>query len=77
MGDLPERSRRLLARLVREYIEHGEPVSSLWLADKTGMGLSSATVRSILSQLETDGYAAFATVSAGQSRADLDVKPLG
>ena len=69
-GDLPERSRRLLARLVREYIEHGEAVSSRWLADKAGMGLSSATVRSILSQLETEGYLHQPHTSAGRVPTD-------
>ncbi len=31
--DLTDRQRRILARLVTEYIEQGEPVSSAWLAE--------------------------------------------
>ncbi len=30
--ELPERDRRILGVLVQAYIDHGEPVSSLWLA---------------------------------------------
>ena len=47
-ADVPERYQRLLATLVRAYIERGEPVSSLWLARESGLDVSSATVRSVL-----------------------------
>ena len=53
---IPDRSKRILATLVQQYIEQGEPVSSLWLAQHGGFGLSSATVRSILTSLEDLGY---------------------
>mgnify|MGYP003704437049 CR=1 FL=1 len=45
--DLSERSRRLLATLVREYIETGEPVSSQVLVRASGLGVSSATIRNV------------------------------
>ena len=35
--DLTDRQRRILARLVAEFIEQGEPVSSLWLAERSGL----------------------------------------
>ena len=54
--EVSERSRRLLATLVRAYIETGEPVSSQLLARQSGLGLSSATVRNMLAQLEDGGY---------------------
>ena len=50
-----ERQRRILARLVAEYIEQGEPVSSAWLAEHSDLGLSPATVRNILARLEEQG----------------------
>src|SRR5919106_1492101 len=50
--DLSARARRLLATLVREYIETGEPVSSQVLAHESGLGVSSATVRSVLQRIE-------------------------
>ena len=53
---LSERSSRILAALIRQYIDRGEPVSSLWLAQHGGVGLSSATVRNIMVELEQSGY---------------------
>ncbi len=69
--ELPDRSRRILALLVREYIERGEPVSSLWLASNSGLGLSSATVRNVLAQLEEEGFVRQPHTSAGRVPTDL------
>jgi heat-inducible transcriptional repressor len=69
--ELPERSRRLLATLVREYIDSGEPVSSQVIARRSGLGLSSATVRSALAQLEEHGYVHQPHTSAGRVPTDL------
>src|SRR3954453_22552859 len=68
--DLSDRSRRLLATLVREYIESGEPVSSQVLARESGLGVSSATVRNILGQLEEAGYVHQPHTSAGRVPTD-------
>ncbi len=48
---LSDRQRRILAQLVAEYIEQGEPVSSAWLAEHSTVGVSSATVRNLLARL--------------------------
>ena len=68
--ELPERSRRLLATLVREYIGTGEPVASQVLARESGLGLSSATVRYVLAQLEEAGYVHQPHTSAGRVPTD-------
>ena len=68
--ELSERSRRLLATLVREYIETGEPVASQVLARKSGIGVSSATVRNILALLEEGGYVHQPHTSAGRVPTD-------
>src|SRR6187431_2783142 len=65
-----ERSRRVLAALVREYITTGEPVPSSRLASAAGLGVSSATVRSILAQLEEDGFLHQPHTSAGRVPTD-------
>jgi heat-inducible transcriptional repressor len=65
-----ERQRRILARLVAEYIEQGEPVSSGWLAEHSSLGLSSATVRSILARLEEKGLVHQPHTSAGRVPTD-------
>jgi heat-inducible transcriptional repressor len=68
--DLNDRQRRILARLVSEYIEQGEPVSSSWLAGHSGLGLSSATVRNLLARLEEQGLVRQPHTSAGRIPTD-------
>src|SRR5918994_950762 len=68
--ELSDRPTRLLATLVREYIESGEPVPSQMLAHKTGLGVSSATVRNVLAQLEELGYVHQPHTSAGRVPTD-------
>ena len=68
--ELSSRSRRLLATLVREYIETGEPVSSQVLARESGLGVSSATVRNVVAQLEEAGYVHQPHTSAGRVPTD-------
>jgi heat-inducible transcriptional repressor len=65
-----ERSGRVLAALVREYIASGEPVPSSLLAGDPGLGVSSATVRSILARLEADGFVQQPHTSAGRIPTD-------
>jgi heat-inducible transcriptional repressor len=59
-----------LAALVREYIASGEPVASSLLVTAAGLGVSSATVRSILSRLEEEGYVQQPHTSAGRIPTD-------
>ncbi len=68
--ELPERDRRILGVLVQAYIEGGEPVSSLWLANR-GFGVSSATLRNVLARLEEQGFVRQPHTSAGRVPTDL------
>ena len=68
---LSERTRRVLAALIREYIETGDPVSSGTLTESAGLGVSSATIRNILAQLEEMGYVMQPHTSAGRVPTDL------
>jgi heat-inducible transcriptional repressor len=70
-SELNDRDRRILAALVREYIDHGEAVSSLWLASLGRFGVSSATLRNILAHLEDLGYVRQPHTSAGRVPTDL------
>jgi len=67
---LSNRSRRLLDALVNAYIDTGEPVASQLLARDSGLGVSSATVRNILAQLEDAGYVSQPHTSAGRVPTD-------
>src|SRR5258706_14923347 len=66
----PERPRRLLGALVREYISTGEPGPSCVLVSAAGVGVSSATVRNILARLEDEGYVQQPHTSAGRVPTD-------
>jgi heat-inducible transcriptional repressor len=68
--DPTDRQRRILARLVDEYIEQGAPVSSAWLAEHSDLGLSPATVRNILARLEEQGLVLQPHTSAGRVPTD-------
>ena len=68
--ELSHRERRILALLVREYIETGAPVSSRHLTDTGSLGLSSATVRNVLAALEDGGYVHQPHTSAGRVATD-------
>jgi heat-inducible transcriptional repressor len=68
--ELSDRVQRLLGALVREYIEHGEPVSSHWLAGHGGCSVSSATVRNVLARLEEQGFVRQPHTSAGRVPTD-------
>ena len=68
--ELPERDRRILGAVVQAYIDHGEPISSLWLASR-GFGVSSATLRNIMARLEELGYVRQPHTSAGRVPTDM------
>src|SRR6185436_16766807 len=68
--DAADRSKRVLAALVREYIESGEPVASSLLVSAAGIGVSSATVRTILAKLEEEGFVQQPHTSAGRIPTD-------
>jgi heat-inducible transcriptional repressor len=67
---LSDRTRRVLAALVREYIETGEPVASATLMHRAGLSVSSATIRNTLAQLEERGFVWQPHTSAGRVPTD-------
>jgi heat-inducible transcriptional repressor len=70
-GPLSDRTRRVLACLVKDYIDTGEPVASATLCRRSGLGVSSATIRNVLAQLEDMGYVHQPHTSAGRVPTDL------
>jgi heat-inducible transcriptional repressor len=68
---LSDRARKILAALVREYIETGEPVGSLAIVGRGGFDVSSATVRHELARLEELGFVRQPHTSAGRVPTDL------
>jgi heat-inducible transcriptional repressor len=59
------RSGRILNCIVRQYITEAAPVPSQAVADKANLGVSPATIRNEMAQLEKDGYLIRPHTSAG------------
>lgn len=69
-GDLDKRKSYILATVVYEYIATAEPVASQSLTQKYNLGVSSATVRNELAELEAGGYLVQPHTSAGRVPSD-------
>jgi len=63
---LDERARTLLKTLVERYIADGQPVGSRTLSRASGLELSAATIRNVMSDLEELGLIASPHTSAGR-----------
>lgn len=66
LESLDSRSRRLLRALIAQYIQDGQPVGSRTLSKYTGIDLSPATIRNVLSDLEDSGLLVSPHASAGR-----------
>lgn len=69
--ELNERKRRILGAIIEDYIGNAEPVGSRTIAKHGDMGLSSATVRNEMADLEEMGYLISPHTSAGRIPSDL------
>jgi heat-inducible transcriptional repressor len=63
---LDDRARTLLRALVERYIADGQPVGSRTLSRASGLDLSPATIRNVMSDLEELGLIASPHTSAGR-----------
>lgn len=63
---MDNRSRQLLKTLIERYIIEGQPVGSRALSKFSGLDLSPATIRNVMSDLEEMGLVASPHTSAGR-----------
>src|SRR5579863_3100287 len=68
--DLDKRKAFILATVVYEYIATAEPVGSMTLTQKYNLGVSSATIRNEMAELEASGYLVQPHTSAGRVPSD-------
>lgn len=68
--DLDKRKAFILATVVYEYIATAEPVGSMTLTQKYNLGVSSATIRNEMAELEASGYLVQPHTSAGRIPSD-------
>ena len=64
--EMSDRKKKILAAIIEDYIETAEPVGSKTIAEKSGLGVSSATVRNEVAELENMGYLEQPHTSAGR-----------
>ena len=68
--ELSERERQVLEAVVRTYVESAEPAGSRTVAQRFDLGVSPATVRNTMSDLESKGYLFHPHTSAGRVPTD-------
>src|SRR4029453_13452400 len=68
--EMGTRKVEVLRAVVEEFVRTGEPVGSETIAERTGLGVSSATIRNELAALEELGYLSHPHTSAGRIPTD-------
>lgn len=63
---LDERKKKILEAIIREYVRTAEPVGSRSIARQSDLGVSAATVRNEMADLEDMGYLEQPHTSAGR-----------
>jgi heat-inducible transcriptional repressor len=71
LPQLNERERRVLEAVIHSYVETAEPAGSRTISRRFGLGVSPATVRNTMSDLEDKGYLFHPHTSAGRIPTDL------
>src|SRR3954462_5915654 len=69
--DLSERERRVLEAVIQSYVETAEPAGSRTVSRRFGLGVSPATIRNTMSELEEKGFLFHPHPSAGRVPPDM------
>lgn len=69
--ELSERERRVLEAVIQSYVETAEPAGSSMISRRFGLGVSPATIRNTMSELEAKGFLYHPHTSAGRVPTDL------
>ena len=72
--ELTDRAREIFRRVVEGYLDSGQPVGSKTLAGASGLNLSPASIRSVLSDLEQLGLLAAPHTSAGRMPTEMGLR---
>ena len=69
-SELNERERRVLEAVIQSYVETAEPAGSRVISRRFGLGVSPATIRNTMSDLEEKGFLFHPHTSAGRVPTD-------
>lgn len=65
-----DRKKRLLQWIIHRYVKSSAPIASQEIAKEAGLGLSSASIRNVLQELEEEGFLYQPHTSAGRIPTD-------
>ena len=68
--DLSKRERQVLSIIIQAYVMNAAPVGSRYIAKNYNLGLSDATIRNVMADLEDEGYISQPHTSAGRIPTD-------
>lgn len=68
---ISDRKKIILRAIIKEYIKNAQPVSSGTLVEKCKLGVSPATIRNDMAELEEEGYIMQPHTSAGRVPTEL------
>lgn len=68
--ELSERERQVLSIIIQTYVMSAAPVGSRYIAKNYNLGLSDATIRNVMADLEEEGYISQPHTSAGRVPTD-------
>lgn len=68
--DMDERKIKILQAIINDYITYGEPVGSRTISKRYDLGISSATIRNEMADLEEMGYLEQLHTSSGRRPSD-------
>lgn len=74
ISELNDRSREIFRRIVDGYLETGSPVGSRTLSKQPGLGVSPATIRNVMADLEDAGLLFAPHTSAGRLPTEAGLK---
>src|SRR3989344_6748217 len=70
MVSMTERQQQLLQKIIKDFVQTAQPVSSKSLENSGFLGVSSATIRGEMNELERAGYLEQPHTSAGRVPTD-------
>jgi len=70
LPELNDRERRVLEAVIQSYVETAEPAGSRMISRRFGLGVSPATIRNTMSDLEEKGFLFHPHTSAGRVPTD-------
>src|SRR3546814_8952169 len=74
IAELSTRARDVFRQVIESYVETGTPVGSRTISKMSGLGLSAASIRNVMQDLEEMGLLASPHTSAGRIPTEMGLR---